>query len=61
MKLWRRRVDLEAVWCEEYEFLLDLAEDMRGYVPQYFADRWDYDASLERSRAFWAAMTDDGI
>lgn len=31
--------------------LLEVAEDMRPYVPDYFAKKWDHDAGLARARA----------
>lgn len=31
--------------------LLEAAEDMRGYVSDYFAEKWDHDGELARARA----------
>jgi hypothetical protein len=33
-----------------YEELLDLAMDMRSYVPEYFAEKWKHDEGLSAAR-----------
>ena len=34
--------------------LLEEAQDMRSYVPEYFAKKWKHDEALDRARAVLA-------
>lgn len=34
----------------ELRLLLEAAEDMRPYVPDYFAKKWEHDEALARAR-----------
>jgi hypothetical protein len=43
----RQRDELRAAFVE----LLEVAEDMRSYVPDYFAEKWKHDEGLAVARA----------
>jgi hypothetical protein len=38
-----------------FQDLLEQAEDMRPYVPDYFAKKWHHDEALDRARAVLTA------
>ena len=39
-------------WAYEFARLLEVANDMRPYVADFFAKKWEHDEALERARAF---------
>lgn len=41
---------------EAFDDLLEVATDMRPYVPDYFAQKWHHDDDLEKARAFRASL-----
>jgi hypothetical protein len=41
---------LDVVSAEKYRQLFEAAEDMRSYVPDYFAEKWGHDEALRAAR-----------
>lgn len=54
-----QRAEAEAARLRaELAAALELAEDMRAYVPDYFAEKWKHDEGMERLRS--AVESDQG-